>query len=123
QGVVADLRSDLSESWQRFITGCVLSGTPVYHVKQVMESLTGRVEIEHLSENTLGSLNPNQAYLKIKQIIDWLGALAVLILVSPLFLILAIAVRLESPGPAFFRQERVGYRGRHFTVYKFRTMR
>lgn len=123
QGVVADLRADLPASWERFITQCVLSGIPVYHVKQIMESLTGRVEIEHLSENTLGSLNPNQAYLQVKQIVDWITALAVLTLVSPVLLMLAIAIRLESPGPALFKQRRVGYRGKVFTVYKFRTMR
>src|SRR5690606_27373255 len=123
QGVVADLRADLPESWERFITSCVLTGTPVYHVKQVLESLTGRVDIEHLSENTLGSLNPNQAYLQIKQIVDWLAALFVLVIASPAFLIVATAIRLESPGPALFRQERIGYRGKRFVVYKFRTMR
>ncbi|MDM7852513.1 sugar transferase [Pseudochrobactrum kiredjianiae] len=123
QGVVADLRADLSESWERFITQSVLSGTPVYHVKQVLESLTGRVEIEHLSENTLGALNPNQIYIKIKQSFEWLIALVVLVLASPLFLILALVIKLETPGPAFFRQERVGYRGKHFMVYKFRSMR
>jgi lipopolysaccharide/colanic/teichoic acid biosynthesis glycosyltransferase len=122
-GVVADLRADLPETWERFITGCVLSGTPVYHVKHIVESLTGRVEIEHLSENTLGSLNPNQIYFKIKRILDWLGALAVLVILLPLFLILALAIRLETPGPALFRQRRVGYRGALFTLYKFRTMR
>lgn len=123
QGVVADLRADLPEGWGRFITRCVLSGTPVYHVKQALESLTGRVEIEHLSENTLGSLNPNQAYIKIKQALDWFSALLVLVLGAPLFLALALAIRLETPGPALFRQQRVGYRGAEFTVYKFRTMR
>jgi len=123
QGVVADLRANMPATWERFITQCVLSGIPVYHVKQVTESLTGRVEIEHLSENTLGSLNPNQAYLQLKQIMDWLAALAVLILTSPLLFILAIAIRLETSGPALFKQKRVGYRGKIFTVYKYRTMR
>jgi lipopolysaccharide/colanic/teichoic acid biosynthesis glycosyltransferase len=122
QGVVADLRADLPDAWVRFITDCVLSGTPVYHVKQALESLTGRVEIEHLSENTLGSLNPNQAYIKIKQALDWLVALAVLVLTSPLLFMLVLAIRLETPGPALFCQQRVGYRGAVFTVYKFRTM-
>ncbi|MFC5385285.1 exopolysaccharide biosynthesis polyprenyl glycosylphosphotransferase [Aquamicrobium segne] len=122
QGVVADLRADLPENWQRFITGCVLSGVPVYHVKQILESLTGRVEIEHLSENTLGSLNPNQTYIKVKQAADWLAALIALIALAPLLLLVALLVRLETAGPALFRQERVGYRGRVFTVYKFRTM-
>jgi len=123
QGVVADLRADLSDAWERFIADCALSGRPVYHVKQIAESLTGRVQISHLSENTLGSLNPNQAYIGIKQSIDWLGALVVLVVLSPLMALVALAIRLESPGPVLFRQPRIGYRGEEFTVYKFRTMR
>jgi lipopolysaccharide/colanic/teichoic acid biosynthesis glycosyltransferase len=122
QGVVADLRADLPEGWERFVTGCVLAGLPVYNVKQILESLTGRVAIEHLSENTLGSLNPNQVYFSVKQAIDRLMALAVLILGAPLLLVIALAIRLESPGPALFRQERMGYRGKTFTLCKFRTM-
>ncbi|MER9867166.1 sugar transferase [Mesorhizobium sp. M0136] len=122
-GVVADLRADLSDEWERYIADSALSGTPVYHVKQISESLTGRVEIEHLSENTLGSLNPNQAYLKIKQAIDWASALLVLVVFSPLLLFVAIAVKIDSPGPALFRQKRMGYRGHPYEVYKFRTMK
>jgi lipopolysaccharide/colanic/teichoic acid biosynthesis glycosyltransferase len=121
-GVVADLRADLSEDWERYIADCALSGVPVYHVKQISESLTGRVEIEHLSENTLGSLNPNHFYIKLKQMIDWVVALLVLFLLAPLMLVTAIAIRLESKGPAMFRQERRGYRGQVFTVIKFRSM-
>ncbi|MER8908916.1 sugar transferase [Mesorhizobium sp. M0854] len=122
-GVVADLRADLSDEWERYIADRALSGTPVYHVKQISESLTGRVEIEHLSENTLGSLNPNQAYLKIKQGIDWAAALFVLVVFSPLLLFVAISVKIDSPGPALFKQKRMGYRGHPYEVYKFRTMK
>lgn len=122
QGVVADLRSDHSDDWERFLATCALSGLPVYHVKQVMESLTGKVEIAHLSENTLGSLNPNQIFIGFKQVVDWLGALILLALLAPVLLIVATLVRLDSSGPALFRQERIGYRGQVFQVYKFRTM-
>jgi len=122
-GVVVDLRSDLSDAWERFIANCALAGVPVYHVKQIMESLTGRVAIEHLSENTLGSINPNMAYFAVKGACDRLGATIVLLALSPLLLLVALAIRLESPGPALFRQERMGYRGETFTVFKFRTMR
>ncbi|MER8715593.1 sugar transferase [Mesorhizobium sp. M1295] len=122
-GVVADLRADLSDEWERYIADRALSGTPVYHVKQISESLTGRVEIEHLSENTLGSLNPNQAYLKIKQSVDLASALFVLIVFSPLLLFVAIAVKVDSTGPALFKQKRMGYRGQPYEVYKFRTMK
>lgn len=122
-GVVADLRSDLPLEWERFIATCTLNGVPVFHSKQIKESLTGKVEIEHLSENNFGSLLPSLFYLKIKQVGDWLVALAVF----PLFLVIALPVGLlillESGRPVFFRQPRVGYRGNQFNVYKFRTMR
>ncbi|WP_018700247.1 sugar transferase [Amorphus coralli] len=121
-GVIADLRRDLPEDWDRFITDCALKGVPVFHVKQAMESLTGRVEIEHLSENTLGSLLPNRAYLRIKELADWFGALVAIFLLGPFLLAIAVAIRLDSKGPALFRQTRIGYRGKPFTVYKLRTM-
>lgn len=122
RGVIADLQADFPKAWERFITRCALSGVPVYNLKQINESLTGRVEIQRLSENTLGSLDPNQAYLKIKQVIDWLAALTAGILLIPLFLAVAMAIRFETAGPILFRQQRVGYRGNIFTVYKFRSM-
>jgi lipopolysaccharide/colanic/teichoic acid biosynthesis glycosyltransferase len=121
-GVVADLRANLDEKWERFIADCAISGIPVFHVKQVRESLTGRVEIEHLSENNFGSLIPNLAYVKIKQVIDWIAALVVLPFLLPVFAVVAFLIRRDSPGPIFFTQERMGYQGHPFTVYKFRTM-
>lgn len=50
-------------------------------------------------------------------------SLALLLLSAPLMLLAAMLVRLTSPGPAFFKQKRVGINGREFTMYKFRTMR
>ncbi|RST85177.1 polyprenyl glycosylphosphotransferase [Aquibium carbonis] len=121
-GIVADLTADLSDAWERYIADAALAGIPVYHVKQVIESLTGRAEIEHLSENTLGSLNPNQFYLSFKEVADRAAALLVLVGLSPLFAVIAAAIRLDTPGPVLFRQQRMGYRGEIFTVYKFRSM-
>ena len=120
--VVADLRVDLPNDWDARLADFALSGTPVYHIKHVQESLTGRVELEHLSENTLGSLLPTSAYQSAKHLIDWLAAAALMPLILPLLGVVAIAIRLDSPGPAIFRQTRVGFRGVPFTVYKFRTM-
>jgi len=57
-----------------------------------------------------------------KRAFDILFAAAVLILLAPLLAALALWVRLDSPGPVFFRQRRVGLRGREFRIYKFRTM-
>ena len=59
----------------------------------------------------------------MKRALDIVGSLAGMIVLSPLFLAIAIAVKLSSPGPVIFRQVRVGRYGRHFWFYKFRSMR
>jgi exopolysaccharide biosynthesis polyprenyl glycosylphosphotransferase len=58
----------------------------------------------------------------IKRLIDFWGSLFGLMLLSPLFLVVAVAIKLDSPGPVFFRQERSGKDGRVFNIFKFRTM-
>ena len=58
-----------------------------------------------------------------KRVFDLLAAGAGLLMLSPLFLLMALWVRLDSPGPVFFRQVRVGRLGRTFRIHKFRTMR
>jgi exopolysaccharide biosynthesis polyprenyl glycosylphosphotransferase len=59
----------------------------------------------------------------VKRAIDLLIASVALILIMPLLLVVAGAIRLDSPGPALYQQQRVGQHGRVFTIYKFRTMR
>ena len=121
--LVADFRADLSDDWERYIANHAIAGTPVYHVKQIQEFTSGRVDIEHMSENIFGSLIPNLGYIKVKQGLDWLLALTVLMFAWPGLLILALIVKFDSPGPILFKQQRIGYRGRPIMVYKFRTMR
>ena len=58
-----------------------------------------------------------------KRLFDLLGAGAALLLLWPLLLLVALVVKLDSPGPVFFRQERVGRHGVTFRIHKFRTMR
>ena len=60
--------------------------------------------------------------LLLKRAIDVVGSLALLIILSPLFLLVAALIKLTSPGTVFFAQKRVGLNKRHFTMYKFRTM-
>lgn len=120
--LIADLRADMDERWERLIAEAALNGYPVYHSKQAQESLTGRVEIEHLSENSFGSLIPNHSYSKIKRMLDLVISFAIL----PIFIlpgiVIALLIKLDSPGDVFFRQVRRGYRGKIFHVLKFRTM-
>jgi lipopolysaccharide/colanic/teichoic acid biosynthesis glycosyltransferase len=58
-----------------------------------------------------------------KRVLDLVSSATLLLLVSPLFLLIAIAIKLDSPGPVFYRQLRTGFGGRRFRMYKFRTMR
>lgn len=58
----------------------------------------------------------------LKRTIDVVGSLVGLILLAPVFLIVAIAIKLDSKGPAIFKQRRVGLYGREFNIYKFRSM-
>jgi len=121
--IVADLHSEaLSDDWERFVAEAAIAGRRVYNARQLRESLEGQVEIEHISENSFGHLAPDSIYAPLKFYIDFLVALAALILLSPILMIVAAAIRLESSGPALFRQERMGYRGKSFTIYKFRSM-
>ena len=62
-------------------------------------------------------------YVKVKRLLSVVVALAGLIMLSPLFAIIMIAIKLDSEGPVFFRQKRVGKGKKHFEIIKFRTMR
>ena len=120
--IVVDLRSPHSPEWERMLAQAAIAGIPVYHTKQLRESLTGRVQIEHLSENSFGSLLPALGYRGIKRAIDLVASVVALPVLAPVLLIVAVLVRRSSPGPILFRQRRMGYRGKAFDMLKFRTM-
>ena len=58
----------------------------------------------------------------LKRAMDMAGALIALTLLAPLFLLISLAVLMDSRGPIFFRQRRIGRAGHHFSMYKFRSM-
>ena len=62
-------------------------------------------------------------YLKVKRLIDIILSLLGLIILSPVFLVLIIAIKVDSRGPVLFKQKRVGIHKSHFNILKFRTMR
>jgi lipopolysaccharide/colanic/teichoic acid biosynthesis glycosyltransferase len=123
QAIVADFSTDLPDQWEAFLADAALDGRIVYQVKQLAESLTGRVEIEQLSENSFGSLLPARGYFYFKSLADFAFALLILPVALPFMVLIGIAIRLDSPGPALFRQKRIGHAGHPITVYKFRSMR
>jgi lipopolysaccharide/colanic/teichoic acid biosynthesis glycosyltransferase len=67
-------------------------------------------------------LEPSLSLLAAKRALDVLGATAGLVILGPLLIGIALAIKATSPGPVFFRQKRYGYHNRRFWIYKFRTM-
>jgi len=75
-----------------------------------------------LYANTHARLNEKSIQWFIKRCIDIIGTSLGIIAISPLLLLIALAIKLESPGPVFFKQKRIGKNGREFYMYKFRSM-
>lgn len=71
---------------------------------------------------TFRALEANAPAMMVKRVMDVLGSAVALIMLLPLFLIVALAIKLDSRGPTFFIQERLGLNGRKFRTIKFRTM-
>ncbi|MBQ7769060.1 MAG: sugar transferase [Oscillospiraceae bacterium] len=67
-------------------------------------------------------LKKKQGSLVLKRIFDVFVSAVMLIVLSPVFLVLAVAIKIDSTGPVFFRQERVTQYGKHFRIFKFRSM-
>ena len=121
--VVADLHAPaLTTEWQKFLANCTLQHIPVYNLRQVEESLTGRVRIRHMYENDLGSLLPSASYMVIKYLLEVALIVLSLPITLPLMVVTALLIKLGDGGSVFFNQTRVGYRGKPFTMYKFRSM-
>ena len=105
---------------------CKTNGIRVQEGYSYYEQLTGKIMVEGLRKSWLifsDGFVVSRGTLFAKRLLDVLAAAAGLIVALPLMLLVALAVRLDSPGPVFFRQERVGRGGRQFTVWKFRSMR
>jgi len=120
--IVADLHVDLGEAWEKFLARAAVKGVSVYHVTQVSEALTGRVQIQHPSEDVIESLSPDRFYPNLKRAIDLVGAILLLPIFLPVMAAIALLIKMDSKGPALFKQERVGFRGETFTIFKFRSM-
>lgn len=110
--------------------GNIVSDLESTHVKikiipDIYDILSGSVKMSSIFGAPLIQINTEimpawQFFLK--RLIDFAGSIIAIILLSPVFLILAILVKLSSPGPVFFKQERIGQHNKPFNIFKFRSM-
>ena len=100
-------------------------GRQVWVLSPALEVLKGRAPIKEIRGMPLvrmGDSRSKRFQKAIKRAMDALGAAFGIALLSPLLLLIGLAVKLSSPGPVFFRQRRIGLNGRPFNCYKFRSM-
>jgi len=103
-----------------------LAGVKVEEVTSWLEKISGRIEVEHLYPSWLiftEGFQPNTLGQILRRVLNLTAALAGLIIALPLLPLIVLAVKLDSPGRALYRQKRVGRGGKVFYCYKFRTMR
>jgi len=103
-----------------------MRGVTFDYLASVYERYTGKIAIENLRPSWLifsAGFRATPWLLGFKRMLDVVIALVGLVVTAPLMLLVAAAVKLTSPGPALYHQQRVGERGRVFTVHKFRSMR
>jgi hypothetical protein len=113
----------------RFISNCNELGISFHHYAGMISKenerhpgISGFSLIEQLPFITNKNTPDNYLGLKMKSAFDFFFSFFVIILISPVFLIIAVAIKFEDRGSVFFKQERVGLNGRSFPIFKFRTM-
>jgi lipopolysaccharide/colanic/teichoic acid biosynthesis glycosyltransferase len=120
--IVADLNADLDENQLAALADSAIAGVPVLDRRYIVETLTGRTPLGGLTPNEFGALLPSRQYLVVRRLLELALTVLLLPLILPVLAAVALIVRLDSPGPVFFLQTRIGRRGRAFRMVKFRTM-
>lgn len=124
--VIADAEIQAGTDTVQTLMDLKLRGVKIESAIDSFERTARKIWIEGLSPRSLvfaDGFSPSKVYLTCKRVIDIALSLGLLILTAPLMAIIAAVIKLDTPGPAIFKQERVGFRGNKFTVYKFRSMR
>jgi len=122
--IALPMRSLYQEASRIFAT-CEEQGIIVRNLSDIFNSKLTRSRTEYFEDEPLishytGAMSGWQ--VGAKRIMDFVLSAALLLILSPLFLVIALLIKLDSPGPVFFVQERVGLNKRRFWLYKFRTM-
>ncbi|MGD1087435.1 MAG: sugar transferase [Verrucomicrobiota bacterium] len=124
-GVILNAKHAYFEQVENIIKACELEGVEVWLLADFFTTQISRTSFDELLGRPLIVFRtaPESSWQGvIKWVMDRVGALILLLLFLPLFLLIAVAIKIASSGPIFFHQQRSGLNGAPFTLYKFRTM-
>ncbi|WP_208766736.1 sugar transferase [Nostoc flagelliforme] len=126
-GVIVTTQINFSKSQAQQLMQMRLRGIPVYTLPDVYETFWYKLPSSLLQDKWLAfsdgfNLMPGYFSMKLKRVVDLILILFLLVLVAPLLLLVALVIRLDSPGPVLYSQQRSGLYGKPFRVYKFRSM-
>jgi len=124
-GVILSGRRTDFEQVESVIKTCELEGVEVWLVADFFKTQISRTSFDDFFGRPIMVFRtaPEASWQSVsKQAIDFTGALLLLLISSPVFLVAALLIRFTSSGPVLFRQKRAGLNGQPFTMYKFRTM-
>ncbi|PSB58072.1 sugar transferase [Chamaesiphon polymorphus] len=125
--IVLAISRPIDEDLLQLLTAFHERGVAITPMPVLYEKLTGKVAVEHIGSQWYSALplkkNPFDTFNRIgKRILDLICGAIIGTVLAIVFPFVATAIRLDSPGPIFYKQERVGQYGNKFTVYKFRSM-
>lgn len=124
--IVLAITHDMPAELVRTALKCFEQGVRIVPMPELFEQVTGRIPVEHIGNRWLVSLpigrDSRGLYPLIKRLMDIVISVLGLLILAPFFPLLALAIKLDSPGPIFYRPERLGRGGKPFRLWKFRTM-
>jgi exopolysaccharide biosynthesis polyprenyl glycosylphosphotransferase len=125
--IVLAISKPIDNDLLQLLTNCHERGVVVTTMPVLYEKLTGKVAVEHIGSQWYSALplkkNPFDTFNRIgKRLLDLVCGLIIGAIFAIVFPFVAIAIKLDSPGAIFYKQERVGQYGVKFTVFKFRSM-
>jgi sugar transferase (PEP-CTERM system associated) len=127
QAVVLAMAGNSSGNLTRSMLEARLCGLEVYDLPSLYEKMATRIPVEHVEDQWLVfsdgfNLISRQYVQTLKRIFDFIFSGLLIVVSLPFALLTALAIRIDSPGPVFFTQVRIGKGGKPFTLYKFRSM-
>ena len=126
--IVKDIKDPSFKIYLKRLFDLKINGLKVLSYKEFNESIQKKIDIDQINEEWLLESNGfdilnNESQRNIKRGLDLIIAVILMVIASPIVLIAAIIIKIESKGPIIFKQVRIGENGKKFKIYKFRSMK